>query len=572
MTISRPTNIQKPFADAGAKNAIPVESTGTGKASFTDGFPPPTMRPITAGGIPPEGKDFNGILYDITSHTLWVNAGGQYQFDATLATAIGGYPAGMVIQDNTGMASYVSAVANNTTDFNSAPGSIGSLWLPYAGTAYSNITIATTGGTTTLTAIQATARFITVTGTLIADANIVVPAALGRWTVINNTTGAFAVNVKTAAGTGVPIFQTKADTVFCDATNVDYDAHSSQTRTAGDSTKHLATTEFVTNAVGAVAQIGPKWVNKSLVTATGNFTVPAGVYKLRAYAIGPGANGTAGVANGAAGAGGSGGGCAWGEIAVTPGQVIACTIDATKARFGALPYLNATAGVGRTAPGTGTKDASVTNGGTAPGGNGGTGHAVAGLGGGGGGGASGSPLGAGGNGGNASTTSGAAGAGGGGGWGGNGSAGSGAGTGGNASPPSWPSASGGVMSQSYAPGRTQFTAYTDPLLAPCNSALQRLYQDDYYVVADGTGGYGGTAFLTPGYGGGAGPATPTGAAAGFKNGSSIFGGGAGGAAPGQAANPGGNAGYGGGGGGGSSTATAGGAGGTGGPGCIAIFW
>ena len=90
---------------------------------------------MTAGGIPPEGKDFNGILYDISSHTIWVNAGGQYQFDAALSTEIGGYPAGMVLQNNAGTASYVSAVANNTTDFNTTPSSIGTLWLPWAGAA-----------------------------------------------------------------------------------------------------------------------------------------------------------------------------------------------------------------------------------------------------------------------------------------------------------------------------------------------------------------------------------------------------------------------------------------------------
>jgi len=564
MTISRPTNIQKPFADTGAKNAIPVASTGTGKASFTDGFPPPTMLPITAGGIPPEGKDFNGILYDITSHTLWVNAGGQYQFDSALVTAIGGYPAGMVIQDNAGVASYVSAVNNNTVDFNATPSSIGVQWLPFGGPAFSNITVNTTGGNTSLSAIQALAQFITVTGTLVADATITVPAKLGRWTVINNTTGNFAVNVLPIGGSGVPVFQGKASTLYGDGAGiVDYDLHSSQTRAAGDSTKHLATTEFVTNAVGAVAQAGPKWTNKSLITETGNFTVPAGIYKIRAYAIGPGAPGTAGVTNGASGNGGSGGGCAWGEIAVNPGDVIACTIDSTKAQFGALPFLNATAGVGKTAPGTGAKHASVTNGGTATGGNGGTGFEL--PTGGAGGGASGSPLGTGGNGG---STSSASTAGGGGGWGGDGIASSGtgygAGTGGSAT--GGPSAAGGVMSNNYAPGRTQFTAYTDPLLAPCNSALQK----QQYTVADGTGGYGGTLQLAPGYGGGAGPRAEN-YSTGAKDGRSIFGGGAGGGYH-AATFPGGNAGYGGGGGGGSSTASAGGAAGTGGPGCIAIFW
>ena len=138
MPVVRPPNYSTPFANAGAKNTIPTAPTGTGKASFSDGFPPPTMLPLTSGGIPPEGKDFNGILYSLSSHTIWVNAGGQYLFDSALSTAIGGYPVGMVLQNNALTSSYVSAVANNTTDFNATPSSIGTLWLPYAGAAIAN--------------------------------------------------------------------------------------------------------------------------------------------------------------------------------------------------------------------------------------------------------------------------------------------------------------------------------------------------------------------------------------------------------------------------------------------------
>lgn len=132
MSISRPNNLTKAFASAGSKNTIPV-ATASPNASYTDGFPPVTLLPIPSGGVPPDGKDFNGILYSITTHTLWVNAGGQYQFDAALSTAIGGYPIGMVLQSNDGLTSYVSAVNANTTDFNSDPSSIGISWLPYAG-------------------------------------------------------------------------------------------------------------------------------------------------------------------------------------------------------------------------------------------------------------------------------------------------------------------------------------------------------------------------------------------------------------------------------------------------------
>lgn len=264
MTISRPTNIQKPFAEAGAKNTIPVDATGTGKASFTEGFPAVTMLPLTAGGIPPEGKDFNGILYDVTTHTVWVNAGGQYQFDAALSAEIGGYPAGMVLQNNAGTASYVSAVDNNMTDFNTTPSSIGTLWLPYSGRSFANTTINTTGGTMVLTAIQAASRFITVTGTLTSNVTLTLPAALGNWTIINATTGAFSVTAIALGGAGVPILQGGADDIFCDGTNVRYEGSSALTRTAGDSSKAIATTEFVANALNSV-------VNKTQLYYMGQF-------------------------------------------------------------------------------------------------------------------------------------------------------------------------------------------------------------------------------------------------------------------------------------------------------------
>jgi len=132
MPITTPANLTKPFAVSGSKNTIPVSSASP-NASYTDGFPAINMLPIPSGGVPPDGKDFNGIFYSITTHTMWVNAGGQYKFDSALSTAIGGYPVGMVLQNNAGTGSYVSAVANNTTDFNSTPSSIGVSWIPYSG-------------------------------------------------------------------------------------------------------------------------------------------------------------------------------------------------------------------------------------------------------------------------------------------------------------------------------------------------------------------------------------------------------------------------------------------------------
>jgi len=129
MSITRPTNLQKPFAVSGAKNVI-SNASASPNASYTDGFPPVTMLPLTAGGIPPQGKDFNGIFYDITSHTIWVNSGGMYLYDSALATAIGGYPKGMVLQSNDNLSAWISRIDNNMTNFNTTPSTD---WVLYAG-------------------------------------------------------------------------------------------------------------------------------------------------------------------------------------------------------------------------------------------------------------------------------------------------------------------------------------------------------------------------------------------------------------------------------------------------------
>lgn len=136
MPITRPVNLQTPFAASGTKNTIPVPSQigiTPGAASFTDGFPPLTFTPIAAGGVPPAGADFNGILNELSSHTVFQNAGGRYRFDATLAAAIGGYPVGFVLQDDAGLNEYVNILAANTTNFNTTPASIGVSWIPYSG-------------------------------------------------------------------------------------------------------------------------------------------------------------------------------------------------------------------------------------------------------------------------------------------------------------------------------------------------------------------------------------------------------------------------------------------------------
>nr|BDD44058.1 hypothetical protein 4 [Prochloraceae cyanobacterium] len=110
-----------PFAESGTKNTIPVSSQISitpGAASFTDGFPPLTMTPLAAGGVPPYGADFNGILNFLSEGQRWANAGGGYTFDAAFAAAIGGYPKGALILGNDGLTVWVSQADNNTIDPN----------------------------------------------------------------------------------------------------------------------------------------------------------------------------------------------------------------------------------------------------------------------------------------------------------------------------------------------------------------------------------------------------------------------------------------------------------------------
>src|SRR5690349_11513905 len=90
---SAPPVITIPFANAGAKNTIPTPSqigVNDGAASWTDGFPPRTMLPIPPG-IPPDGKDINGVLNAVSAHAVWAQAGGRYYWDSAVAEA-GGYP------------------------------------------------------------------------------------------------------------------------------------------------------------------------------------------------------------------------------------------------------------------------------------------------------------------------------------------------------------------------------------------------------------------------------------------------------------------------------------------------
>ena len=113
------------FATNGLKNNIPVADPAMfSNASYEKGFPQSTMKKVTEGGIPPQGKDFNGILNEISSHTVWTNAGGTYKFNGELSNAIGGYAKGAVLVADNLKFAVISLVNNNKINFNTNPSSI----------------------------------------------------------------------------------------------------------------------------------------------------------------------------------------------------------------------------------------------------------------------------------------------------------------------------------------------------------------------------------------------------------------------------------------------------------------
>ena len=150
MSITTPVLIPVPFCNSGNKATIPVNTPTSpdeaNYASYEAGFPPITMIPTEANGIPPRGVDFNGILYALSTNIQNWNAGVQMKFNSDFCTAIGGYPLGAVLQSNDGKTAYVSAIENNTGDFNSNPELIGTDWILYGGGGGDSIRFADAAG------------------------------------------------------------------------------------------------------------------------------------------------------------------------------------------------------------------------------------------------------------------------------------------------------------------------------------------------------------------------------------------------------------------------------------------
>lgn len=276
MSSPAPVLIPAVFAVDGDRNVIPLTSADPQRAQYEEGFPVLTMTPVAEGGKPPLGPDFNGIFYAAFSHLFALQGGALQAFSTGVSDAIGGYNKGAIVAMANGEGYWI-CIVDDTTDNPDSGFSAG--WRPiyaYGPGAISGLT----GGTRTLSVVEASRPFLVLTGTLTSNLQLVVPTVYQQWLVINATTGAFTVTVKTGAGTGVvvPTGGAAAPTaVYCDGTNVqrvftpsalptsvspvadtimlrdNLGFGFSVTPAAGDSTTKIATTAFVNRAVTLAA-------------------------------------------------------------------------------------------------------------------------------------------------------------------------------------------------------------------------------------------------------------------------------------------------------------------------------
>ncbi len=112
--------------------------------------------------------------------------------------------------------------------------------------------LTTTGGVTTITPLEAYNHFVKVTGALASNATIEFPAAFGKWTVINLTTGPYSLTAAVTGGAGVPILQGHADSIHSDGVSMHYSTASALTRPPNDGSLALANTAYVDRAVSDI--------------------------------------------------------------------------------------------------------------------------------------------------------------------------------------------------------------------------------------------------------------------------------------------------------------------------------
>lgn len=216
------------------------------------GYKPATTSGLTLGYY---GGNLlvDGVLTVITDGTVALSSGTTNYVEATRAGVVSANTTGFTAGQIPLFTAVTSGAAITTlTDVRAANA-------PTVG----RLALATTGGTTALSVAQARVQLIDVTGTLVGNATLEVPAVPWLWAINNGTSGAFSLTVKVNGQTGVTVPQGKRRVVICDGSDAralsGYVASDGDTMTgaltlSGDpsSALHAATKQYVDNLVAGL--------------------------------------------------------------------------------------------------------------------------------------------------------------------------------------------------------------------------------------------------------------------------------------------------------------------------------
>lgn len=120
----KPQFLAQPFCQNGSRNTIPESSDAdSGLANLNDGFPLITEQTLINGGLPPQRKDFNGILYLLSAFAFYLQSGGMFTWLNTTD-----YPVPAMVMYNNVLYICIKANGPGTSNGVVTPGTNTSYW------------------------------------------------------------------------------------------------------------------------------------------------------------------------------------------------------------------------------------------------------------------------------------------------------------------------------------------------------------------------------------------------------------------------------------------------------------
>lgn len=119
MAITQPDILNEAIAAEG-DYVVPVDTADPDVASIPLGYPPSQSTPLREGGNPVNREQTNGLFNLLSQIIVWMNAGGQFTFDAAIV-AKGGYNEHAVLFDEATRRLVISLHDNNTANFVTDP-------------------------------------------------------------------------------------------------------------------------------------------------------------------------------------------------------------------------------------------------------------------------------------------------------------------------------------------------------------------------------------------------------------------------------------------------------------------